>query len=217
MTHRELCFDLAEAKGTNFIEIPLGSVWLSRTGDNLGIADVITIKPSYNRFNLDIYECKVTRTDFLKDIRSEKYKKYLPFCNRLYFACTSGLVNKAEIPDNVGLIVRGERGWTTIKQAKKIEQTISQEMLLSLLFFKGRVYNKKRTDISSIYNLNTINKRQLKGFGKEIRNMILNYNNLELKFRNLLYNVTDDGFELKTEEERKKFKEYWENLKYIYD
>ena len=102
-------------------------------------------------------------------------------------------------------------------QGEKIEQTISQEMLLSLLFFKGRVYNKKRTDISSIYSLKTIDKKRLMGFGKEIRNMILNYNNLELKFRNLLYEVTDDGFELKTEEERKKFKEYWQKLKYIYD
>ena len=67
-THRDLCFDLAEAKGTRFIEFPLGSVWLNRR-EGPGQADVITIKPSYNRFNTDIYEVKVTRGDLLQDIK----------------------------------------------------------------------------------------------------------------------------------------------------
>ena len=70
LTHRDVCFDLAMAKGTQYIEVPLGSVWLNYGA--VGQADVITIKPSYRRFNLDIYEVKVQRSDFLEDIKSEK-------------------------------------------------------------------------------------------------------------------------------------------------
>jgi len=74
-SHRSLCFDLAEAKGTQFVEVPLGSKFLSY--GSVGQADVITIKPSYNRFNLDIFEVKVQRSDFLQDIKSKKYENIM--------------------------------------------------------------------------------------------------------------------------------------------
>jgi len=116
LTHKDACFDLAIAKGTKFVEVPLGQVWFNRTS---GQADVITIKPSYTKFNLDIYEVKVTRSDFLTDLKKGKYKKYLPHCNRLYFAIVGDIAKKDEIPDGIGLIKRTKKGWSTIKAAKK--------------------------------------------------------------------------------------------------
>ena len=214
MSHRELCFDLAAAKDTRFIEVPLGSVWLNYGG--VGQADVITIKPSYTRFNLDIYECKVSRSDYLKDIKSGKYKKYLEHCNRLYFAVTYGIAKVEEIPENVGLIVRGENGWSTVKAAKKRDVEFSQEMLLSLLFFKGRIFSKRRQDLLIHHTLYGIhNKTRLSGFGKEIKNMILNYNNLESKFKNLLWTASKK-IEFETEKEREEFEDHWEKLVYTY-
>ena len=119
-THRELCFDLAEAKGTRFIEVPLGSKYLS--WGEVSQADVITVNPSYNKFNLDIYEVKVTRSDFLGEIKKKKYEASLPHCNRFYFATLSGVCKPEEIPDGIGLIVRGDNGWSTVKRAKKREK-----------------------------------------------------------------------------------------------
>lgn len=134
MTHFELCQDLAHSLQTNFIEVPLGSVWLDRPQ----IADVINLRPSYTRFVLDIYECKVSRADFLSDIRSKKYEGYLPHCHRFYFAVQSGVATVKDIPDGVGLIIRGEKGWHTVKAPKKREVDFELNMLLSMIFFRER-------------------------------------------------------------------------------
>jgi hypothetical protein len=211
-THRDLCFSLAEAKGTNFIEVPLGSVWLSKEG--LGVADVISIDYSYVKFIMNIFECKVTRSDFIQDLKSKKYEKYLPYCNRFYYACLSGITIAEEMPPDVGLMIKGDDGWRTVKAAKKRVVDIPQEALLSMLFFKGRVYNSRRIELSNnYYGVHALQRSQLKGFGKKIQDMILNYNDLELRFRNLLYeyteslNVSDD--------ERRKIKDEWKNLTYL--
>lgn len=210
-THKDLCYDLAEAKGTKFIEVPLGSVWLNRY-EGPGQADVITIKPSYNRFNLDIYEVKVTRSDFLQDIRKHKYEKYLPHCNRLYFAVKSGICKKEEIPDSVGLIVRGEKGWSTIKTAKKRDVVFEQQMMLSLLFFNGRVYNKGRIDKAkkAHHVNNTYYVNDLKFLGKQIRDKILKYNILLRNYRNLL-NIASDRIPFIGAGDKEAFEDKWDN------
>lgn len=145
-THRKLCEDLALIKGTKFFEVPLGSIWASGIHGNLTtqIADVICVKPSYTRFLIDIYECKVSRSDFLNDLRSGKYKGYLGHCNRFYFAVLSGVAKKEEIPDGIGLMVRGEKGWTTIKMASKVEHEIPYETMMSMLFKKQSQDNFER-------------------------------------------------------------------------
>lgn len=210
-THRELCFSLAEAKGTNFIEVPLGSVWLNKEG--LGIADVISFDCSYVKFIVNIFECKISRSDFLNDLNSKKYEKYLPYCNRFYYACLKDVALVDEIPSGVGLMVKGENGWRTIKASKKRNVDIPQEALLSMLFHKGKVYNDRRIKLSHSYGVHTLSRSQLKGFGKKIQNMILNYNNLELKFNNLLYEYTESLNV--SDNEKKKIREEWKNFTYL--
>lgn len=166
MNHRRLCEDLARAKGTIYIEVPLGSVFLgfysaeARLGElmrensgkdllelkkqvqkehiNPYKADVVRVRPSYTRFCVDIFEVKVKRADFLKEIRTAKWKGYLDHCHRFYFASLSGVIDKEEVPDECGLIVRGQRGWKIIKLAKKRDPEIPAETLLSLLFYKQK-------------------------------------------------------------------------------
>lgn len=166
MNHRQLCEDLAGVKGTIFVEVPLGSVFLryysaearrtelviQNTGKDYSEikkqvqeehinpykADVVRIRPSYTRFCVDIFEVKVKRADFLKEIRTAKWKGYLEHCHRLYFASLSGVIDKKEIPDECGLIVRGQKGWKTIKLAKKRDLEIPAETLLSLLFYRQK-------------------------------------------------------------------------------
>lgn len=215
-THRELCFNLAAAKDTNFVEVPLGSVWLHDKTSAFGIADVVTIKPSYTRFLLDIYECKVSRQDFLSDLNRKKYEKYLPYCNRFYYACLKGVANKEEMPPNVGLIIMGDNGWSTVKAAKKRDVDIPTDAMLSLLFFKGRVHNQRRINIAYngyYYGARTLRKKELKGLGKRVQEALLNYSDLELKFSNLLYEYTES---LNVNDaERKKIREEWKKRTYI--
>lgn len=215
LTHRDACFDLASAKGTQYVEVPLGSVWLNYGA--VGQADVITIKPSYRRFNLDIFEVKVQRSDFLQDVKSGKYEKYLPHCNRLYFAVLEGVAKKEEIPDDVGLMIRNEKGWYVAKAAKKREVEHTKEMLMALAFSNGRVYQQRRIDLSYNYYgvRSVIDKSRLKGFGKDVKEMILRYNDLELKFKNLIYEASKK-IPFKTEKEREEFEDKWEKESYIY-
>lgn len=192
MTHRELCFDLANAKGTLYIEIPLGPVWgyiKRRMGlETLGRADVITIKPSYTKFNLDIYECKVTRSDFLSDINSKKYEIYYNHCHRFYFAALSGIIKASEIPDGIGLIVRGETGWKTIKQAKKREVNIPESTLLAIAFYKGRVYNLRRGKVELNYNWKS-GKDRYNGLSRHIRDSLIKYDKVNLALSNLVWDI----------------------------
>jgi len=143
MNHREMCEDLAAAKQTIFIEVNLGSKWLQRPQ----VADVINIRPSYTRFCIDIYECKVSRPDFLNDLRSEKWRGYLDHCHRFYFAILPE-VNfltfaddkpfSSDVPEECGLLIRGSKGWKTQKQAKVRNIEIPEMTLLSLLFYRKK-------------------------------------------------------------------------------
>lgn len=62
--------------------------------------DAVAIKKSWANPCITAYEVKVDRQDFLRD---EKWPVYLGLCNRLAFACPEGLIQKDELPREVGL------------------------------------------------------------------------------------------------------------------
>jgi hypothetical protein len=136
MTHDQLAEDLAIAKGgIPFLNACLGSVFKkSKTAR----ADLVVCTPSYTRFCLSVYEVKVTRADFLSDIRSCKWRDYLPHCHRFYFAVAKGVADKSDIPDEAGLVVRGPKGWHTAVAAPKRTLDIPRETMLALVFAKQR-------------------------------------------------------------------------------
>lgn len=165
--HNELAEDLADIKNTNFLDIPLGSVWLERPQR----ADVVEVKPSYTRFCVSIYEIKISRSDFLSDIRSGKWRGYLDHCHRFYFAAPKDMVTKNEIPEEAGLIVRGETGWSTIKAAPVRHDDIPYTTLLSLIFAKQRLNHSKhgRKAIADCISYNYWKRDNLyKKLGKEL-------------------------------------------------
>lgn len=99
-----------------------------------GRADVFAFCPWWSRHDRSIYEIKVQRTDYLTDVSKGKYRKYLPFCNRLYFAVPKGLVRKTEVPDTAGLIVHGENGWRVVKSApQRVVDDFSNDFLWHLI------------------------------------------------------------------------------------
>ena len=67
-----------------------------------GIFDVVGKRP-HHRHIIGI-ECKASRADFLSDMRSGKWKNYLPYCNELWFYVNRGVCKKEEIPENIGLM-----------------------------------------------------------------------------------------------------------------
>lgn len=183
-THDRLAEDLALHLGTPWRQVPLGSVWLERAQ----LADVVTIKPSYTRFCLHIYEIKVSRSDFLGDIRRDKWRGYLNHCHRLYFATPVGMVEKDEIPEDAGWIVRGPKGWQVRKAAPSRGIEIPTNTLLSMLFMKGRTTVRQRNLDVALGNTSSPcdwwgKKRQARHLGKHIAKLLQLEEDLEKEKR----------------------------------
>lgn len=64
-----------------------------------GVIDLWVCPLSFSR-PVIAYEIKVSRSDFRRD---EKWREYLPFCDRLYFVTPWALVERSEIPEPAGL------------------------------------------------------------------------------------------------------------------
>lgn len=109
-------------------------VWEEVALPDGGRADVFAIRPSWGKRDMAIYEVKVSRSDFFRDVNAGKYRRYLPFCNRLYFACPQGLVKRAEVPEGCGLITRNPNGWRVVRPPTPREiETPSFEWMVQML------------------------------------------------------------------------------------
>ncbi|MBA7593448.1 hypothetical protein ES703_00368 [subsurface metagenome] len=133
-TGNSLAEDLAKSKDQTkwltWVQIPLGSVsWAVHTPR----ADVLAARKSFVSPSFTIYEVKVSRSDFNADVSRGKYRAYFEYCCQLYFAAPKGLIAKDEIPEGVGLTVRGDNGWRVVKAAPRREHTPDVELLLKLL------------------------------------------------------------------------------------
>lgn len=105
-----------------FEELRVGTGYKSRKDIKAGTlpeqrldAWAINLYPS-NNFLKITYEVKVSRSDFLHEIKHpEKRKQGLLLSNEFYFATPAGLVKKEEIPPECGLIyIYPESGGTRI-------------------------------------------------------------------------------------------------------
>lgn len=143
-------------------------------------ADVVKIHPSYTKFSVSIYEIKVSRSDFLSDIRKEKWRGYLPHCNRFYFAVAEGVATKQDIPEEAGLMIRGAKGWTTVKAAPPNDRDIPRITLMSLVFARQRqTVRERRTDRVMDARGRWDRRKQLKVFGQRIAEALAKQANYE--------------------------------------
>lgn len=85
--------------------------------------DVFSIRPT-----LDVEQCrpwthevKVSRADFLCDVRSAKWRQYVHFSCRVFFAAPKGLISPLELPTETGLWEFDQERdvkWMLVKEAK---------------------------------------------------------------------------------------------------
>lgn len=85
---------------------------------------VLDLYPS-NKHLRTVYEIKVSRSDFLHEIKNpEKRKTALLFSNQFYFVVPTGLVKKEEIPNECGLIYVSENLGTRIMKEAPMRNSI---------------------------------------------------------------------------------------------
>lgn len=81
-----------------------------------GRFDVVAVTP--NRGHVKIIEVKTSRSDFLHGLNKEdaqgrtQFQHYMEYCQQFFVAVPAGLVEKDELPKDVGLIEVYESGTT---------------------------------------------------------------------------------------------------------
>ena len=102
------------------------------TGTGLLQFDGLAIYKSWAHPNIVGYEIKVSRSDFLRDA---KYSRYLPYCHEFYFVTPTGMVQRQEVEESIGLIWYNPTtgSLTTKKKAIHRNIEINAEMLLYII------------------------------------------------------------------------------------
>lgn len=177
--HDALAEDLALSLGIlPYLNVVLGSAWLP-SGGKTPRADVLGVKPSYTRFCVAIYEVKVSRADFLSDIRSGKWRSYLPHCHRFYFATLPDVCSRDDIPAEAGWMVRTDKTWTARKAAKARAVEVPAETLQALIFARQRpgARGRRLEDVQQIQRGNghdwfTGREKTSRIFGKDVAKLV---------------------------------------------
>jgi hypothetical protein len=94
--------------------------------------DGIAIYKSWSHPRIVGYEIKVSRSDFQRDI---KFFGYLPYCHEFYLVVPVGLIDRMEIPNDVGLIYYNPNTGSLATKKKAIHRKIeiSADMMLYII------------------------------------------------------------------------------------
>ena len=113
-------------------ECKSGSTWLTPTGD-MKILDALAIRKSWTNPCFTGYEVKISRSDFLRDI---KFYRYEEICNCLYLVCPKGMIDRTGLPESVGLMYYDPDKKTLITKKKAIFRKIeySPDLLLYIIY-----------------------------------------------------------------------------------
>lgn len=130
LSHDALAHTLAQhlAKGNRRVweDVPAGPSGAIRP-------DVYTIEKSFSNPNPITYEVKVSRSDFLADIKKGKWQRYLDFSYGVVFAAPKGLIAKKEIPEKCGFIQFNGQSWTTSKRPTIEPRPLDTKLMLKLI------------------------------------------------------------------------------------
>lgn len=96
------------------------------------IFDGLAIAKSWANPCITGYEIKVSRSDFKRDA---KYREYLPYCHKFSFVVPTGLVDRAEVETDIGLIYYNPAtgNLTTKRAAPYREIDVPASMLMYII------------------------------------------------------------------------------------
>jgi hypothetical protein len=114
-----------------------GDVFISecKNGETWGARDLLKLDAwvlcrTYSPLRTIAYEIKVSRSDFERDT---KWEKYLELCHEFYFVCPAGLIRNHDLPGRVGLVWASQDALFTKKRAERIDP--NPEKLINLLIY----------------------------------------------------------------------------------
>ena len=140
MNSNDVCRVLARRHESDVFvdQCKTGATQRSRPGE-LQVMDAWAMAKSWAHPCVTCYEIKVTRSDFLGD---RKWRGYLPYCNRMFFATPWKLVAPEELPgEECGLIWVTENGGRCMvkRPAKYREVSIPEDLWRYILMWRTRI------------------------------------------------------------------------------
>lgn len=169
--HDELASDLADHLASN----PARMIWEDMQMGPSGSPrpDVYSINKSYSNPSQVSYEIKISVSDFRSDVTSGKWMKYLEFSGAVIFCVPKGLINKSDIPDKCGLMVRSEKGWRSVKKPT-IQQVNMPFNVMQKLLIDG--IDRERSVIkSNLFERVFHYKDMQKKFGDDVARVIRDF------------------------------------------
>lgn len=122
-------------------------------------ADLWAMRPSWSKPMVTIYEVKVSRSDFLRD---DKWMQYMPYCNQLSFATAPGVLDPAELPEQVGLLELTKTG-TMLRVVRKAHVRQDDHQALAQVtkaILMNRVWSRGHLTIATEVGLSKAEKIQ---------------------------------------------------------
>ena len=100
--------------------------------------DALVMKRSWSNQLSICHEVKVSRSDFLQDI---KWPGYLDLCNEFYFVCPHKMIDKTEIDERAGLIYATKNGKSLhlIKKAQYREVELPECLYRHILMSRVQI------------------------------------------------------------------------------
>lgn len=138
LSHRELidCF-VKEMRFYHWCCIPEPTLHSYEKNFDYPVPDIMMFKRDYKRKQIVIAEIKVHRADFLKEMKTKKYEKAIPFADKLYYVAPRGMIKPKELPENWGLYeherVYGKDYFYQAKYAKAKKIELHSDILWSLI------------------------------------------------------------------------------------
>jgi hypothetical protein len=135
--------------------------------------DAVAIYKSWTRPCIRIYEIKVSRSDFLADI---KFRTYLPYCHEMYFAVPVGLIDRNELPADIGLVYYNPEKKSLSTKLKATYRNIAIDPNMLMYIIMNRLESQEPYFVSSnaeYFNAWIMNKMSNKELGWKIRNKMV--------------------------------------------
>lgn len=137
VTARDIKLALAKKHRAEFF---LTEVKNGPTGTGTLIFDAVAIYKSWAHPKIVGYEVKTSRSDFLKD---NKYSLYIPYFHKFYFVTPTGLVQRQELEENIGLIWYNPATGSLTTKKKAVYRDIEIDAAMLLYIIMNRLENDR--------------------------------------------------------------------------
>lgn len=150
MKHNEAQDSLAVWLRSRYVSRPLIFTEIALAGKNgrQGRLDVVAVWTTgqYRNNVVHGYEVKVSRSDLLRDLKSEKWRRYLTQVDRLFFAFPKDVASPDEVPPEAGVIVHNGVGWQQVRAAKPQKREPDPSLPWRLLWRAHAEVNEERVE-----------------------------------------------------------------------